>query len=108
MRIKLNWLIMIIFVVVILMVLFIYLVVNYYRIDKNMAGSKKNKMTCQELIKVVVGTSEEEAIENINENGISYRMVGRDNKLFPVTDDFQPERLNIVIEKDVVLTATCG
>ena len=77
-------------------------------IDEKMAGSKKNKMTCQELAKVLIGASEEDAISNINKNGISYRVVGRDNELFPVTDDFQPERLNIVIEKEKVLTVTCG
>jgi hypothetical protein len=55
-----------------------------------------------------VGLSESEAVELIELSGFSARVVARDGELFSTTKDYRTDRVNISIEKDVVVSADIG
>lgn len=56
----------------------------------------------------VVGLSESEAVELIESSGFASRVVARDGELFSTTKDYRTDRVNISIEKDVVVSADIG
>ena len=63
-----------------------------------------------ELAASVIGKTEQEAIEMINNKGgqITYRIVKRDSESFPVTMDYRMDRINLEIEKGIITSASVG
>lgn len=55
-----------------------------------------------------LGLSEKEAKQYAAENNQTIRVAGRDGKCFALTMDYRPNRVNIYLETDVVVTATIG
>ena len=55
-----------------------------------------------------VGLSEQEALDLADERQQTVRVAGRDGECFPMTMDYQPERVNLYVEADQVVAATLG
>lgn len=56
----------------------------------------------------VVGMTEEQAIEAIEEAGFVARVIARDGEFFAVTEDYSVTRINLVIVDGDVTEATVG
>jgi len=56
----------------------------------------------------VIGMEEERAIEAIEAEGMTARVIARDGEFFMVTEDFVYSRINLVIESGFVTEATAG
>jgi hypothetical protein len=56
----------------------------------------------------VVGRSEEEAVLAIEQAGLVARTVMRDGEAFVVTDDWRTDRINLTVEREVVVQADVG
>ncbi len=56
----------------------------------------------------VVGMTETDAQARAEQAGLTTRVVQRDGEQFPVTMDYSPQRLNLVIESGTVTAATVG
>ena len=56
----------------------------------------------------VVGLSESDSVKLIESSGFSARVVARDGEIFATTKDYRIDRVNISIEKDVVVSADIG
>lgn len=58
--------------------------------------------------KQLEGFSEAAAESCVTEAGLVWRVVGRDDEWFAVTRDYNPQRINAVIEHSVVAKITLG
>lgn len=58
--------------------------------------------------KQLQGFSEAAAESCVTEAGLVWRVVGRDGEWFPVTADYNPQRVNAVIENSVVTEISIG
>lgn len=56
----------------------------------------------------LVGLNEQEAKSLLQKSGINYRVVQRDGHYLMVTQDFKPDRINLVINDDKVSSFNCG
>ena len=63
-----------------------------------------------QLAAEVIGKSEQEAIQSINNMGgqVTYRIVKRDGESFPVTMDYRMDRINLEIENGIITSASVG
>ena len=59
-------------------------------------------------IDTIIGKTEEEGIEILEENSIDYRVVRKDLTNYIITCDFIPERVNIEIDNDVITSYSKG
>jgi hypothetical protein len=60
------------------------------------------------VVERVVGATESDAVVAARELGFEARVVERDGDSFPVTADYRIDRVNLVIEGDIVTSATVG
>jgi hypothetical protein len=61
-----------------------------------------------EYAEVLVGFDEEAAEACVDDAGLAWRVVARDGEHFAVTEDYRPERVNVVIDKSVVMETSAG
>lgn len=69
-----------------------------------MAKAKKKKEKKDEF----VGMKKAAAIKAIQGQGKTARVMGEDGQNFVGTCDFQPDRVNLIIEKDIVKSTYTG
>lgn len=64
----------------------------------------------EEIARAVIGKTEAEAVSLITGKGVGliYRVVKRDGESFVVTTDYRTDRINLEIEKDIVVEANVG
>lgn len=60
------------------------------------------------VAKSVIGMAEAEAVQTLNEAGLTSRVVFRDGEDYPATKDYSPTRVNLWIENDIVTKTTVG
>lgn len=60
----------------------------------------------EQIREKVIGMTEEDSIKLISENDINYRIVIKDSKPYIITCDFRMDRLNLYIEKNIIIK--CG
>lgn len=73
--------------------------------DDNQPTQPDNPELDDEYVASYIGLSEDEAIDRTELEEMEYRIVARDGEQFPVTMDFNPERLNFTIEDGRVAQA---
>jgi hypothetical protein len=61
-----------------------------------------------EFAENLVGLIETEAIRQISENGLSFRIASRDGEFFALTQDYSPGRINLEIVDGVITGALIG
>lgn len=62
----------------------------------------------EELEDKLIGLSEQEGIDYINKNNISYRVIRRDEIYYIITCDFREDRINLEINNNIILGVTIG
>ncbi len=62
----------------------------------------------EELLEMLIGMTKKQAIETIEANGYTARITREDDNGYMVTCDFRLCRINLVLEKGLVLTASVG
>lgn len=62
----------------------------------------------EELEDKLIGLSEQEGIDYINKNNISYRVIRRDETNYIIISDFRDDRINLEINNDIILGVTIG
>lgn len=62
----------------------------------------------EELEDKLIGLSEQEGIDYINKNNISYRVIRRDEIYYIITCDFRVDRINLEINNNIILGVTIG
>jgi len=62
---------------------------------------------CEEQAKKYIRKTEQEATELAQTSNKTYRITSRDNESYAMTMDYRPERLNFVINNNVVTGVTC-
>lgn len=62
----------------------------------------------EELEDKLIGLSEQEGIDYINKNNISYRVIRRDEIYYIITCDFRDDRINLEINNNIILGVTIG
>lgn len=63
---------------------------------------------CREVARNIVSVKEDIAISYIERNGMTHRISRRDGQSFMGTHDYNPDRVNLVIEKGRVISITCN
>lgn len=61
-----------------------------------------------EITEVIIGQSEIESRKIAEENGYSFRVIGKDGVNYIVTCDFDPNRVNVVLTNDIVIESYIG
>lgn len=62
----------------------------------------------EELEDKLIGLSEQEGIDYINKNNISYRVIRRDETYYIIISDFRDDRINLEINNNIILGVTIG
>ncbi len=62
----------------------------------------------EQIKEQVIGMTEEEGIKLISESDINYRIVVKDSKPYIITCDFRMDRLNLYIEKNIIIKCEIG
>ena len=62
----------------------------------------------EQIKEQVIGMTEEDGGKLISENDINYRIVIKDSKPYIITCDFKMDRLNLYIEKNIIIKCEIG
>lgn len=62
----------------------------------------------EELEDKLINLSEQEGIDYINKNNISYRVIRRDETNYIIISDFRDDRINLEINNNIILGVTIG
>lgn len=62
----------------------------------------------EELEDKLIGLSEQEGIDYINKNNITYRVLRRDEIYYICTLDFRVDRVNLYISNNIIVRITIG
>ena len=62
----------------------------------------------EQIKEQIIGMTEEDSIKLISENDINYRIVIKDSKPYIITCDFKMDRLNLYIEKNIIIKCEIG
>ncbi len=57
----------------------------------------------EQIREKIIGMTEEDSIRLISENNINYRIVIKDSKPYIITCDFRMDRLNLYLEKNIII-----
>lgn len=64
---------------------------------------------CANVAATVIGqTYGPTVVEKVKLEGLTLRVTARDKERYPVTMDYQPNRVNVGIEDGVIVSARCG
>lgn len=61
-----------------------------------------------EFAETLFGMAEAYAIGKIEEAGYEWRVVQRDQEMFPATKDYRPNRINLTIKEGIVYKVSVG
>lgn len=84
------------------------ILLNIYNQNNIPGGYSSKQDECKNVKSSYVGLSEKDAINKANNENRIYRVIMRDDDSFPVTTDYLPDRLNFVINNNLVKKASCG
>ena len=62
----------------------------------------------EELEDKLIGLPEQEGIDYINKNNITYRVIRRDEIYYMCTQDFRVDRINLHISNNIIVRVTIG
>ena len=65
-------------------------------------------MTPEEVATRIVGLPEGEAEQLAGEHACGWRVGGRDGEFFPVTMDYRPDRITVIVDAGIVSSANTG
>jgi hypothetical protein len=74
----------------------------------SMTTSEPINDSCISVADSLKGKTESDATGVIEQAGREFRVTSRDSDKFPVTQDYNPERIDLIIENNLVVLATCG
>lgn len=70
--------------------------------------SKLPAQFTEETVVLLEGKKEDDVVQVLESNNVTYRVVAKDGQMFPTTMDYQENRVNLVIDGGVVTKATLG
>ncbi|MEI6170040.1 MAG: hypothetical protein WCP56_03515 [Candidatus Saccharibacteria bacterium] len=76
--------------------------------DGSMTTSEPINDSCVSVADSLKGKTESDATVVIEQAGREFRVTSRDSDKFPATQDYNSERINLIIENNLVVLATCG
>jgi len=77
-------------------------------VDDDLDWFEDTAAIVDEYADALVGFDEQAAEACVEDAGLAWRVGARDGEFFAVTSDYRPERVNVVIDKSVVMEASAG
>jgi len=76
--------------------------------DQDMEWFEETATTVNAYGQQLVGFDEQAAQSCVEDAGLTWRVIARDGEYFMVTEDYSPQRINVVIEDAVVMEVSAG
>ena len=72
-------------------------------------NSKKLKISQIDILLTSLVNKDEELAKNIcNAEGYSFRITRKDELIYPIQTDFKYDRVNVIIENNLIISANIG